>query len=68
MRFLQGDENRFDPMCIQFNAELGARPKQANTIAIQRRIDDLKGRYYECLMPPMEHLHALSFAVDRLTT
>jgi hypothetical protein len=29
-------------MFIQFNPGVGARPKQAKTIAIQRRIDNLK--------------------------
>lgn len=68
IRFLQGEENRFYHMRIQFNAGLGARPKQAKTIAIQRRIDHLNERYYECLMSPMEYLDGLSFAVAKRKT
>jgi ABC-type thiamine transport system ATPase subunit len=38
-------ENRFLHIFIQFNAGLGARPKQAKTIANQRRIHCLGERY-----------------------
>jgi hypothetical protein len=44
IKFLQGEENRFTHICIQFNAGLGARSKQPTTIAIQRRIDNLDMR------------------------
>ncbi|CAF2176777.1 unnamed protein product [Rotaria magnacalcarata] len=34
---------------------LGARPKQAKTIAIQRRIDNLDQRYYDGVISAMEY-------------
>jgi hypothetical protein len=40
IKFLQGEETRFHHMYTQFTAGLGARTKQAKTIAIQRRIDN----------------------------
>ena len=49
-------------MRIQFNASLGARPKQSRIIAIKRCIDHLNERYSECLMSPMEYLEELSYA------
>ncbi|CAF2101064.1 unnamed protein product, partial [Rotaria magnacalcarata] len=45
IKFLQGEENRFHHLRIQFYACLGARPKQTKTIAIQRRIENLGQRY-----------------------
>jgi hypothetical protein len=65
IKFLQGEENRFNHMRIQFNAGLGARSKQSRTIAIQRRIDNLDRRYYDCLLTPMEYLDGLSFVVAK---
>ena len=59
----QGEESRFYHMLIQFNAGLGARTKQAKTIAIQRRIDHLDKRYYDGLINVMEYLDGLSFTV-----
>jgi len=45
LRFLPGEENHFDHIFIHFNAGVRARPKQAKTIAIQRRIDPLREQY-----------------------
>ncbi|CAF4356626.1 unnamed protein product, partial [Rotaria magnacalcarata] len=53
IKFLQGEESRFYHMNIQFSAGLGARAKQAKTIAIQRRIDCLDKRYYDGLINVM---------------
>ncbi|CAF2106150.1 unnamed protein product [Rotaria magnacalcarata] len=47
IKFLQGEENRFRHLRIQFYAGLGAKPKQAKTIAIQCCIDNLGQRYYD---------------------
>jgi hypothetical protein len=52
-------------MYTQFNAGLGARPKQAKTIAIQRRIDNLGIRYYDGIINVMEYLDGLSFVVAK---
>ena len=52
-------------MRIQFNASLGARPKQSRTIAIQPCIDHLNERYYEYLMSPMEYFEGLSYAAAK---
>ncbi|CAF4369903.1 unnamed protein product [Rotaria sp. Silwood2] len=65
IKFLQGEENRFHHMRIQFSAGLGPRPKQAKTIAIQRRIDNLGERYYDCAINAMEYLDGLSFIVAK---
>ncbi|CAM4843789.1 unnamed protein product [Rotaria magnacalcarata] len=42
---------------------LGARTKQAQTISIQRRIDNLDKRYYDGLINVIEYLDGLSFTV-----
>jgi hypothetical protein len=52
-------------MFTQFSAGLGARPKQAKTIAIQRRIDNLDKRYYDELIGVMEYLNGLSLTVAK---
>ena len=52
-------------MNIQFSAGLGARAKQAKTIAIQRRIDCLDKRHYDGLINVMEYLKGLSFTVAK---
>ena len=44
IKVLQGEENRFNHMRIQFYAGLGARTKQPRTIAIQRRAENLDMR------------------------
>ena len=59
---LQREENRFHHMYVQFSVGLGSRPKQAKTIAIQRRIDNLRQRYYD---GAMEYLEGLSFTVAK---
>ncbi|CAM4808726.1 unnamed protein product [Rotaria magnacalcarata] len=48
-----------------FSAGLGARAKQAKTIAIQRRIDCLDKRYYDGLINVMKYLNGLSFTVAK---
>ncbi|CAF5012544.1 unnamed protein product, partial [Rotaria magnacalcarata] len=53
IKFLQGEENRFHHLRIQFYACLGARPKQTKTIAIQRRIENLGQRYYDGVISAM---------------
>lgn len=65
IKVLQGEENRFEHMRIQFYAGLGARIKQPRTIAIQRRIDNLNMRYYDNLITPLEYLDGLSFVVAK---
>ncbi|CAF5144622.1 unnamed protein product, partial [Rotaria socialis] len=50
---------------IQFYAGLGVRPKQAKTIAIQRRIDNLDQRYYDGVISTMEYLDGLSYTVAK---
>ncbi|CAF3215169.1 unnamed protein product [Rotaria socialis] len=65
IKFLQGKENRFHHLRIQFYAGLGARPKQAKTIAIQRRIDNLGQRYYDGVISAMEYLDGLSYTVAK---
>ncbi|CAF1524729.1 unnamed protein product [Rotaria sp. Silwood1] len=60
-----GEENRFHHMRIQFSAGLGPRPKQAKPIAIQRRIDNLGERYYDCAINAMEYLDGLSLIVAK---
>ena len=52
-------------MYVQFTAGLGIRPKQAKTIAIQRRIDNLGQRYYDTAISAMEYLDGLSFTVAK---
>ncbi len=56
---------RFHHKYTQFTAGLGARPKQAKTIAIQRRIDNLGIRYYDGVINVMEYLDGLSFIVAK---
>ncbi|CAF3647620.1 unnamed protein product [Rotaria sp. Silwood1] len=65
IKVLQGEENRFEHMCIQFYAGLGPRVKQPRTISIQRRIDNLNMRYNDGLITPMEYLDGLSFVVAK---
>ncbi|CAF4891392.1 unnamed protein product, partial [Rotaria sp. Silwood1] len=65
IKFLQGEENRFHHLSIQFHAGLGTRPKQIKTIAIQRRIDNLSERYYDGVINAMEYLDGLSFIVAK---
>ncbi len=65
IKVLQGEESRFHHMYTQFNADLGARAKQAKTIAIQRRIDNLGERYYDGLINVMEYLDGLSYTVAK---
>ncbi|CAF3709276.1 unnamed protein product [Rotaria socialis] len=65
IKFLQGEENRFHHLRIQFYAGLGARPKQAKTIAIQRRIDNIGQRYYDGVISAMEYLDGLSYTVAK---
>jgi len=62
---LQGEENRFEHMRIQFYAGLGARSKQPRTITIQRRVDNVNMRYKDGLITPMEYLDGLSFIVAK---
>jgi hypothetical protein len=52
-------------MYSQFNADLGARSKQAKTIAIQRRIDNLDKRNYDGLIDVMEYFDGLSLTVAK---
>ena len=59
IKFLQGEENRFHHLSIQFHAGLGTRPKPKKTIAIQRRIDNLSERYYDGSISAMEYLDGL---------
>ncbi|CAF5173296.1 unnamed protein product, partial [Rotaria magnacalcarata] len=49
------EENRFRHLRIQFYAGLGAKPKQAKTIAIQCCIDNLGQRYYDGVISAMEY-------------
>ncbi|CAF2126950.1 unnamed protein product [Rotaria magnacalcarata] len=63
IKFLQGEKNRFHHLRIQFYAGLGARPKQAKTIAIQLRIDNLGQRYYDGVISAMEYLDCLSYTL-----
>ncbi|CAF4510751.1 unnamed protein product, partial [Rotaria sp. Silwood2] len=65
IKFLQGEENRFHHIRVQFNTGLGARPKQAKTIAIQRCVDNLGERYYDGTINAMEFLDGLSFTVAK---
>ncbi|CAM4964755.1 unnamed protein product [Rotaria socialis] len=65
IKFLQREENRFHHLRIQFYAGLGVRPKQAKTIAIQRRIDNLDQRYYDGVISTMENLDGLSYTVAK---
>ncbi|CAF1415442.1 unnamed protein product [Rotaria magnacalcarata] len=65
IKFVQGEENRFHHLRIQFYAGLGARPKQAKTIAIQRRIDNIGQRYYDGVISAMEYLDGLSYTVAK---
>ena len=65
IKFLQGEENRFHRLSIQFHAGLGTRPKPKKTIAIQRRIDNLSERYYDGSISAMEYLDGLSFIVAK---
>jgi len=43
-------------MFTQFNAGLGARPKQAKIIEIQHRMNHLDEQYYDGLITAMEYL------------
>ncbi|CAF1534697.1 unnamed protein product, partial [Rotaria magnacalcarata] len=54
IKFLQ-EENRFHHLRIQFYAGLGAKPKQAKTIAIQCCIDNLGQRYHDGVISAMEY-------------
>jgi hypothetical protein len=65
IKVLQGEENRFEHMRIQFYAGLGVRTKQPRTIAIQRRVDNLDMRYKDGLITPMGYLDGLSFIVAK---
>ncbi|CAF2042089.1 unnamed protein product [Rotaria magnacalcarata] len=65
IKLLQGEENRFHHMYVQFIAGLGTRSKQAKTVAIQRRIDKLGERYYDGTINTMEYLDGLSFIVTK---
>ncbi|CAF1388832.1 unnamed protein product [Rotaria magnacalcarata] len=65
IKLLQGEENRFHHMYVQFIAGLGTRSKQAKTVAIQRRIDKLGERYYDGAINAMEYLDGLSFIVAK---
>ena len=49
----------------KITTSLGARTKQAKTIAIQRCIDNLDKRYYDGLIDVMEYLNGLSFTVAK---
>jgi len=62
IRFLPGEENRFHPMLIQFNAGL---EKQAKTIETQRRIANLSERDYAGLITTVEYLDSSSFVVSK---
>ncbi len=65
IKVLQGEENRFEHVRIQFYTGLSTRTKQSRTIAIQRRIDNLNMRYNDGLITPMEYLDGLSFVVAK---
>ena len=65
IKFLQGEENRFHHLSIQFHAGLGTRPKPKKTIAIHHRIDNLSERYYDGSISAMEYLDGLSFIVAK---
>ena len=65
IKVLQGEENRFNHMRIQFYAGLGARTKQPRTIAIQRRVENLDMRYYDSLITPLAYLDGSSFVVAK---
>ncbi|CAF1343242.1 unnamed protein product, partial [Rotaria magnacalcarata] len=65
IKLLQGEENRFHHMYVQFIAGLGTRSKQAKTVAIQRRINKLGERYYDGTINAMEYLDGLSFIVAK---
>jgi hypothetical protein len=65
MKFLRGEENRFHHMFTQFKAGLGVRNKQAKTLAIQHRIDNLGERYRSGTMTAMEYLDGLSYTVAK---
>ncbi|CAM4887935.1 unnamed protein product [Rotaria socialis] len=65
IKLLQGEENRFHHMYVQFMAGLGTRSKQAKTVAIQLRIDKLGERYYDGAINTIEYLDGLSFVVAK---
>ena len=65
IKVLQGEENRFHHMYVQFSAGLGSRPKQTKTIVIQHRIHNLEQRYYDGATSAMEYLKGLSFTVAK---
>ncbi|CAF2972812.1 unnamed protein product [Rotaria sp. Silwood2] len=65
IKLLQGEENHFHHMYVQFMAGLGTRSKQAKTVAIQRRMDKLGERYYDGALNAMEYLDGLSFVVAK---
>ncbi|CAM4840208.1 unnamed protein product [Rotaria magnacalcarata] len=65
IKLLQGEENRFHHMYVQFIAGLGTRSKQAKMVAIQRRINKLGERYYNGTINAMEYLDGLSFIVAK---
>ena len=50
IKFHQGEECRFHHIYTQFTAGLRVRTKQAKTIPIQRRIDNLDKRYYDFVL------------------
>ncbi|CAF2038586.1 unnamed protein product, partial [Rotaria magnacalcarata] len=65
IKLLQGEENRFHHMYVQFIVGLGTRSKQAKMVAIQRRINKLGERYYNGTINAMEYLDGLSFIVAK---
>ena len=65
IKFVQEEENSFNDIRILFNGGLGARSNQSRRIAIQRGIDNLDRRYYDCLLTPMESLDGLAFLVAK---
>ncbi|CAF3955018.1 unnamed protein product [Rotaria sordida] len=65
IKFQQDEEVHFHHMSVQFTTGLEARPKQAKTIVIQRRIANLDERYYDGVINAMEYLDGLSFTVAK---
>ena len=52
-------------MFTQFKASLCVRNKQAKTLAIQHRIDNLGERYRSGTITAMEYLEGLSYTVAK---
>ncbi|CAF0838537.1 unnamed protein product [Rotaria sordida] len=65
IKFQQDEEVHFHHMSVQFTTGSEARPKQAKTIVIQRRIANLDERYYDGVINAMEYLDGLSFTVAK---